>query len=78
MTGEVGHNVQTVVSRLSDGDGMVEVELTEDDRRNGWTLEALKAYHEERERARAEEILHRAPPRPRWANSLYNPMRWRG
>ena len=57
---------------------MVDIELTEEERRNGWTEETLQAYVAEREKAQATAVLDRQPSRPRWANSLYSPMRWRG
>ena len=50
---------------------------------NGWTGEALAAYQAEAD-ARAMAIVaasmeaKRRGPRPRWANSQYSPLRWRG
>lgn len=53
------------------------VEPTAEEARNGWDAEGLTAYLAERDRAQADTVLHRAPPKPRFANSKYNPMRWR-
>ncbi len=58
------------------------VELTDADAKNGWTPEAAAEYHAEREAAAmavvAASMEGRLRPRPRWANSGYNPLRWRG
>ena len=56
---------------------MPDLQLTDDERANGWTEVTLKAYLADRERAQADVVLNRDPPKPRWANSLYNPLRWR-
>lgn len=56
---------------------MPDIELTDDDRKNGWNEETLAAYVTEREAAQAETVLNRPPPRPKWANNQYNPLRWR-
>lgn len=57
------------------------LELTDEEKANGWTEETLAAYLEERERAQAGVIMfdpeHRKSPRPRWANNRYRPIRWR-
>lgn len=58
------------------------IQPTEDEARNGWDAESLTAYvKEERERAQSDmissRIFNRKPPRPRWANSRYDPLRWR-
>lgn len=57
-------------------------DLTEDDIKNGWTEESLAEYHRERERAQAALVgfdpKHRTRPRPKWANSQYSVLRWRG
>ncbi len=57
-------------------------ELTDEDERNGWTAESLAAYWAESD-ARAMAIVAarmegRFRPRPRWANSKYSPLYWRG
>ncbi len=58
-------------------------ELTDADKLNGWTAETLAAYHAE-SHARAMSIVaasmdaRRRPPRPRWADSQYSPLHWRG
>ncbi|GEM_PF-6448812 len=49
---------------------------------NGWTRETLAAYQAESD-ARAMAIVTasmegRLRPRPRWANSKYDPLHWRG
>ena len=57
---------------------MPDIELTDEELKNGWTKETLSAYFEECELAEAEIVLYSKSPRPKWANSLYSPMRWRG
>ena len=61
---------------------MPNIELTDEERRNGWTAETLAAYIAERERAQAGVVLfdpeYRSMPRPKWANNHYSVMRWRG
>ena len=58
------------------------VDLTDADAKNGWTPEAAAEYHAEREAAAmavvAASMEGRLRPRPRWANSRYDPLRWRG
>ena len=57
---------------------MPDIELTDAERKNGWTEATLKAYLADRERAQADVILNRDPPKPKWANSLYDPLKlWR-
>ena len=60
---------------------MPDIELTDEERANGWTPEKLKAYFAERERAQSGVILFntefRKPVRPRFANSGYSIHRWR-
>lgn len=60
---------------------MSDIELTDDERKNGWTEATLKAYVVDRERAQAGIVMfnpdYRQPARPRWANSSYDPLRWR-
>ena len=56
--------------------------LTGADETNGWTPETLAAYRAESD-ARAMAVVAasmegRLRPRPRWANSGYSPLRWRG
>lgn len=54
------------------------VELTEEDRKNGWSPEAAAEYHAGRAIAQAHYILHRPRPRPTMANSKYSPLNhWR-
>lgn len=59
------------------------VDLSDADELNGWTPETLAAYHAE-SHARAMSIVaasmdaRRRPPRSRWANNKYSPLRWRG
>ena len=58
-------------------------DLTDADQRGGWTPETLAAYRVESD-ARAMAVVaasmdaKRRPPRPRWANSGYDPLHWRG
>ena len=59
------------------------VDLSDAEERGGWTPETLAAYHAESD-ARAMSIVassmdaKRRGPRPRWSNSTYSPLRWRG
>ena len=57
-------------------------DVTDAESRNGWTPETLAAYRAESD-ARAMAIVAasmegRHRPRPKWANSKYAPLRWRG
>ena len=57
-------------------------DLTDADQRGGWTPETLAAYRAESD-ARAMAVVAasmegRLRPRPRWANSGYTPLHWRG
>ena len=57
-------------------------DLAAEDEANGWTPASLAAYHAESD-ARAMAIVAasmegRLRPRPRWANSRYDPLHWRG
>ncbi len=59
------------------------VDLTDAEEANGWTPETLAAYHAERHDNAMTVIAEnmdrmRRPPRPRWANNKYSPLRWRG
>lgn len=60
---------------------MPDIELTDEERKNGWTEESLRAYVEGRERAQAGVVMfdpdYRKPQRPRFANNRYRPLRWR-
>ena len=57
------------------------VEVTEEERKNGWTEKTLEAYLAEREKAQAGIVMfnpdYRPPAKPRWANNKYDPLRWR-
>ena len=57
-------------------------ELTDADEANGWSSETLVAYHAERHAAAmavvAASMEGRLRPRPKWANSQYSPLHWRG
>ncbi len=58
------------------------VDLTDVEEKNGWTAETLAKYRAESD-ARAMAFVAasmegRLRPRPRWANSRYDPLRWRG
>ena len=57
-------------------------DLTDTEELGGWTPETLAEYRAESD-ARAMAIVAasmegRLRPRPRWANSRYSPLRWRG
>ena len=57
-------------------------DLTDEESLNGWTPEGLAAYQAESD-ARAMSVVvmsmeGRLRPRPRWANSRYDPFKWRG
>ena len=58
------------------------VDLTDAEEANGWTAETLAAYQAERHAVAmavvAASMEGRLRPRPRWANSRYDPLRWRG
>ena len=60
---------------------MPDIELTDEERANGWTEETLTAYIAEREKAQAGVVMfdpeYRKPQRPKWANNRYNPLHWR-
>ena len=57
-------------------------DLTEAEEANGWLPETLAAYRAESD-ARCMAVVAASmegrlrPPRPRWANSRYSPLRWR-
>lgn len=53
------------------------VELTEEEKKNGWTEESLEAYFKDREKAQSAVVLADRRQRPRFANSSYNPLQWR-
>ena len=57
------------------------IELTDDEKANGWTPEALVKYIEGREKAQSGVVLfhpdHRKPRKPRFANNAYRPLHWR-
>ncbi len=58
------------------------VDLTDAEEANGWTPEGLAKYRADAD-ARAMNFVAasmegRLRPRPRWANSQYSPLRWRG
>jgi hypothetical protein len=53
------------------------VELTDDDIKNGWTIETLTKYHSDREKITMKKISDsRVPDKPQ-AQRRYNPLRWR-
>ncbi len=57
-------------------------DLTSVEEANGWTPEGLAKYRADAD-ARAMAFVAasmegRLRPRPRWANSRYDPLRWRG
>ena len=57
------------------------LELTDEERANGWTEKSLQKYLDEREKAQSGVIMfhpdHRKPARLRFANNRYNPLKWR-
>jgi hypothetical protein len=57
------------------------MELTDEEKKNGWTEEKLEKYVLERERAQAGVIMfhpdYRKPRKPRFANNHYRPLHWR-
>ena len=60
------------------------IDPTNEELHNGWTAEALAEYRAESD-ARAMAIVATSMDaclhgrhRPRWANSRYDPLRWRG
>lgn len=58
----------------------MKVELSDAERANGWTPEALAAYLNQRDSAAAERIDPTSPKRrvkPVRANSRYSVFRWR-
>ena len=60
---------------------MPDLELTDEEKANGWTEDTLAAYLAEREKAQAGVVMfdpeYRKPQRPKWANNRYNPLHWR-
>ncbi len=52
------------------------IELTKAEIHNGWTVESLGKYLEEREKA-AQMKIFRPPRKPFKQNSGYNPFKWR-
>ena len=53
------------------------VELTPEEKKNGWTEESLDAYFKDREKAQAVAVLADRRQRPRFANNAYRPLLWR-
>lgn len=53
------------------------VELTKEEKKNGWTKEALEAYIAEREKAQTANILSVKSPKPKYANNRFRPLQWR-
>jgi hypothetical protein len=55
----------------------MDVELTADDKRNGWTLDALKKYLADREKGQASKVdMDNRSYKPQ-QQVPYNPLRWR-
>lgn len=52
------------------------MELTADEKRNGWTKESLKRYHNERYAANAKTIAEPRIVKPQ-SQERYKPLRWR-
>lgn len=53
-----------------------EIELTDDDRRNGWTVETLQMYLQEREQAASLKIAPERPKRIMRIEHEYDPHKW--
>ena len=54
------------------------VEITEDEKRNGWTQEALDKYRRSRNRQQHRNIFKaKEIVRPQVQNHGYNPLKWR-
>ena len=57
------------------------VELTEQEKKAGWTEERLEKYLLERERAQMGVITfhpdYRKPQKRKWANNHYRALHWR-
>ncbi len=61
----------------------VAIDITAADVPDGWTRAELKAYQAERDTSAMAIVAAsmdrlRRPSRPRWSNSQYSPLRWRG
>ena len=60
---------------------MPDIELTDEELKNGWTEQTLAAYVADREQAQAGVVMfnpdYRKPRRPRFANNKYRPHFWR-
>ena len=57
------------------------IELTDEEKKNGWTPEKLEKYITSREKAQSGVVLfhpdHRRPQKPAFANNEYSPLKWR-
>ena len=53
------------------------IDLTDEEKKNGWTEESLEAYFKDREKAQAVVVLADRRQRPRFANNSYSPLQWR-
>ncbi|KKK73779.1 hypothetical protein LCGC14_2890400 [marine sediment metagenome] len=60
---------------------MPDIELTDEEAKNGWDAKSLAAYVKEREQAQAGVVMfnpdYRKPQRRKWANNIYSPLKWR-
>lgn len=54
-----------------------EYEPTDEEARNGWTKETLRAYHESRQRQQAKIIHMKKVIMPSEQNHRYQPHKWR-
>ena len=52
------------------------MELSKEDKKNGWTIEMLEKYHKERDLIVAKKILEPKVVKPA-AQRGYNPLKWR-
>lgn len=56
---------------------MSNIELTAEEKKNGWTEESLEKYFKDREKAQAAVVLSDKQQRSRYANNKYSPLQWR-
>ncbi len=54
------------------------IQVTDDERHNGWTEETSAQYRGEMQRIEREMVFTGGPKQPARANSKYRPHRWRG
>ena len=54
-----------------------EYEPTDEEKKNGWTKDTLKAYHEGRQRQQAKFIYSKRHMMPNEQTPRYKPPQWR-